>query len=158
MSDDKISLGKSEIVNSGYYRRDENPQWDPSIQCDWTCEGPPRSFEQERTLKVWEERRVKMAEEQQAVAEDADKAVQNKLIHFGDIFDQLIGFDRFQTFLACNYELKTVTDDETNEVRTVAIELDHDEVEERLNGLLKAPKGEPDIKLPTPEEIAKIIG
>jgi len=92
----------------------------------------------------------------QKKATDEEQQHQNNLLAYGDLFHQMMQFERFQRFVACNYEINVVKDDENNEVRTVAIEVPDEEVQKKLMALFKTPEGETDIKIPTAAEIAKL--
>lgn len=94
--------------------------------------------------------------EDEQTDEEKEASHTNNLLAYGDLFHQLMQFERFQRFVACNYEINVVQDDDKKEVRTVAIEVPDEDVQKKLMELFKAPEGEVDIKVPTAKEIAQL--
>lgn len=88
--------------------------------------------------------------------EEQDEVTTQKLLAYGDLFHQLMQKERFQRFMACNYDIKVMQDTEKKEVRTVVFEVPDEDVQQRLMKLFKTPDGEVDIKVPTAAEISKL--
>ena len=117
----------------------------------------PQSYYDEQDKERMDEIK-KTEEELDDVVSDVEKVNVERIKAYGEIFDQLILHDRFNNFIACNYEIKFATDEDANEIRPVVLEFEAEEVEHRLKGLFKTPEGEVDIKIPTAEEIKQVIG
>jgi len=80
----------------------------------------------------------------------------NLLTAWGDLFHQLMQFERFQRFVACNYDIKIVKDEEIKEVRTVVMEVPDDEVQARLIQLFSTPEGEVEIHVPSAADLKNL--